>query len=105
MNNIIQTKFVGNNPFKKKSVRKEVDLSAIKVTTDKPKKRNSHNFKYDPIFKDLDVGQSLSCKPEDCDKIGQALRNYAKRQNKPWKISGTSFYTKTTGRVFILEKV
>lgn len=105
MNNIIQTKFVGKNPFKKKVLAKEVDVSTIKITNDQPKKRNSQYYKYDDIFKDLNIGQSLSCRSEDCDKVAQALRNYVKRYNKPWKVRGMSFYTKTTGRVFVLEKV
>ncbi len=104
MNNAIQTKFAGPNPFKKKTIMKEVDVSTIKITDDQPKKRNSQYYKYDNIFKDLKIGQSLSCRSEDCDKVAQGLRNYVKRHNKPWAVKGMSFYTKTTGRVFVLEK-
>jgi len=90
------------DPFKKQV--KEVDVSSIHITNDKPKKRTTRFYKYDPIFKDLDIGKSLSCKSEDCDKVAQALRSYVKRFNKPWFIKGQAYYTKTTGRIFVLEK-
>lgn len=102
MNNVVRTTFAGKSPFPKRVVQ-EVDISTLRVTTDKPKKRVVHNCKYDAIFKDLDIGKSLSCKSEDCDKVAQALRGYIKRYNKPWKVKGTMYYTKTTGRIFVLE--
>ena len=100
MSNVIKTKFAGKNPFRES---KEVDLSALRITTDKPKKRTTRFYKYDAIFKDLDIGKSLSCKQEDCDKVAQALRAYVKRFNKPWAVKGQMYYNKTTGRVFVLE--
>lgn len=100
---MIQTQFVGKNPFKKRDV-KEVDIATLRVTSDAPKKRVKHNCKYDVIFKDLDIGKSLSCKSADCDKVAQALRSYIRRYNKPWAVKGQMYYTKTTGRVFVLEK-
>jgi cobalamin biosynthesis Co2+ chelatase CbiK len=103
MNNVIQTTFAGKNPFTKKAVR-EVDVSTLRITNDKPKKRVARFYKYDSIFKDLDIGKSLSCKPEDCDKVSQALRSYAQRHHKSWKIKGQMYYTKNTSRVFVLEK-
>jgi len=102
MNNVIQTTFAGKSPFKKQV--KEVDVSTIRITNDKPKKRTTRFYKYDLIFKDLDIGKSLSCKSEDCDKVAQALRSYVKRFNKPWLVKGQAYYTKTTGRIFVLEK-
>jgi len=102
MSNVIQTTFAGKSPFKKQV--KEVDVSSIRITNDKPKKRTTRFYKYDPIFKDLDIGKSLSCKSEDCDKVAQALRSYVKRFNKPWLVKGQAYYTKTTGRIFVLEK-
>jgi hypothetical protein len=104
MNNVIQTTFVGKNPFKTKREVKEVDLATLRVTNDQPKKRVVHNCKYDKLFNDLDVGKSLSCKSADCDKVAQALRSYIKRYNKPWKVKGTVYYTKTTARIFVLDK-
>jgi hypothetical protein len=103
MNNVIQTTFAGKNPFKKSTPVKEVDVSTIRITNDKPKKRTTRFYKYEPIFKDMDIGKSLSCKSEDCDKVAQALRSYVKRQNKPWLVKGQMYYTKTTARVFVLE--
>jgi cobalamin biosynthesis Co2+ chelatase CbiK len=103
MNNVIQTTFAGKNPFTKKAVR-EVDISTLRITNDKPKKRVARFYKYDSIFKDLDIGKSLSCLPEDCDKVSQALRSYAQRNKKPWKVKGQMYYTKNTSRVFVLEK-
>jgi hypothetical protein len=100
MNNVIKTKFVGRSPFR---TVKEVDVATLRVTTDKPKKRVARFYKYDSVFKDLDIGKSLSCKPEDCDKVAQALRSYVKRQNKPWLVKGQMYYTKITARVFVLE--
>jgi hypothetical protein len=102
MNNVIQTTFAGKNPFKKQV--KEVDVSSIRITNDKPKKRTTRFYKYDHIFEDLDIGKSLSCKSEDCDKVAQALRSYVKRFNKPWLVKGQAYYTKTTGRIFVLGK-
>jgi len=101
MNNVIKTTFAGRSPFGKTT--KEVDISTLRVTTDKPKKRTTRFYKYDPVFKELDIGKSLSCKPEDCDKVSQALRAYVQRNNKPWVIKGQMYYTKTTARVFVLE--
>jgi hypothetical protein len=102
MSNVIKTRFAGTNPFGRNV--KEVDISTLRVTTDKPKKRVARFYKYDSIFKDLDVGKSLSCKPEDCDKVAQALRSYVQRNKKPWTVKGQMYYTKTTARVFVLEK-
>ena len=104
MNNVVQTKFVGKNPFQSKREVKEVDVSTLKVTTDQPKKRVNHNCKYDAIFKDLEVGKSLSCKSADCDKVAQALRGYIKRYNKAWQVKAQMYYTKTTARIFVLGK-
>ena len=102
MNNVVRTTFVGKSPFPKRIVQ-EVDISTLRVTNDKPKRRVAQNCKYDAIFKDLDIGKSLSCKSEDCDKVAQALRSYVKRYNKPWKVKGTMYYTKQTARIFVLE--
>ena len=102
MNNVIKTTFAGRSPFGKTT--KEVDMTALRITTDKPKKRVARFYKYDTFFKDLDIGKSLSCKPEDCDKVAQALRSYVQRHNKPWTVKGQMYYTKTTARVFVLEK-
>jgi len=104
MNNVIKTQFAGKNPFKPQRQVKEVDVSTLRVTDDKPKKRVARNCKYDKLFDGLAVGKSLSCKSEDCDKVAQALRSYVRRYNKPWKVKGTMYYTKTTARIFVLEK-
>jgi len=104
MTNLIKTQFAGKNPFVPKREVNEVDVTTLRVTTDKPKKRMYRNFKYDAIFKDLDIGKSLSCKSEDADRVAQALRNYIDRNEKPWKVQIQTYFTKTTGRVFILAK-
>jgi hypothetical protein len=104
MNNVIKTQFAGKNPFKPAKAIKEVDIATLRITTDKPKKRTARNCKYDVVFKDLDVGKSLSCKSEDCDRVSQALRGYIERNQKPWKVKGQMYYTKTTARIFVLEK-
>lgn len=100
MSNVIKTTFAGKSPFRN---TKDVDITTLRVTNDKPKKRVARFYKYDIIFKDLDVGKSLCCQPEDCDKVAQALRSYVKRHNKPWRIKGQMYYTKNTSRVFVLE--
>lgn len=104
MNTQVKTQFIGKNPFKGKREVKEVDISTLKVTNDQPKKRVVHNCKYDKLFNELDIGKSLSCKSADCDKVAQALRGYITRYNKPWKVKGQMYYTKTTARIFVLEK-
>jgi len=101
MNNVVQTKFVGRSPFKPQP--KEVDVSTLRITDDKKKVRAFKVYKYDPIFKQLAPSKSIACKSEDTDKICQALRGYIKRKNKPWKVSAVSYYTATTGRVFVEE--
>jgi len=102
MNNVIKTSFVGKNPFKEQ--RPPVDVSAIRVTTDKPKNRRPTNFKYEALFEQLEVGKSLACLPRDCDKVGQALRDYIRRNELKWTVKVQSNYTKATGRVFVLAK-
>lgn len=102
MNNVIKTSFVGRNPFKEKS--KQVNLDTIKITADKPRPRRASNFKYEGIFSQLVVGKSLSCLPNDCDKIGQALRDYIRRNGLDWTVKVQSNYSKTTGRVFVLAR-
>lgn len=101
MNNVVQTQFVGRSPFKPQP--KEVDVSTLRITDDKKKVRAFKSYKYDPIFKQLAPSKSVACRSEDTDKICQALRGYIKRKNKPWKVSAVSYYTATTGRVFVEE--
>jgi hypothetical protein len=95
---MIKTSFVGKNPFK-------TDLSSIKITNDKPKARTPTNCKYGDLFAQLEVGKSLACDPKDCDKIGQALRDYIRRNKLMWTVKVQSNYNKTSGRVFVLAKV
>lgn len=104
MTNLIKTQFAGKNPFAPKREVYEVDVETLRVTADKPKKRVYRNFKYDHLFKELDIGKALSCKSEDADRVAQALRGYIERNEKPWKVQIQTYYTKTTGRVFILAK-
>ena len=99
---VIKTTFVGKSPFKEKMVA--VDVSTIKVTSDKPKKRRPIHCKYDTLFEQLEVGKSLSCLPTDCDKVGQALRDYIRRNGLDWVVKVQSSYNKTSGRVFVLAK-
>jgi len=102
MNNVIKTSFAGKNPFKNQYF--PIDLATIKVTADKPKKRKPTNSRYQDLFAQLDVGKSLSCLPGDCDKIGQALRDYIRRNELNWTVKVQSAYSKTSGRVFVLAK-
>lgn len=102
MNNVIKTSFAGKNPFKAQYV--PIDVSTIKITTDKPKKRKPTKSRYEGLFSQLDVGKSLACLPRDCDKIGQALRDYIRRNELKWTVKVQSNYSKTTGRVFVLAR-
>jgi hypothetical protein len=102
MNNVIKTTFVGKNPFKPQP--RPIDVSTIKITTDKPKKRKPVSFKYENIFTQLAIGKSIACLPEDCDKLGQALRDYIRRNELDWTVRVQTRYTKTSGRVFVLPK-
>jgi hypothetical protein len=104
MSNVIQTQFAGKNPFKPKRQVKEVDVSTVRITDDKPTKKTVSFYKYDALFNDLDIGKSLACKSEDCDKVAQALRSYITRHNKPWFVKGQMYYTPKTARVFVLGK-
>jgi len=101
MSMVIQTKFAGKNPFKK--IPDLVDLSTVRVTNDKPK-RKVQSGKYDELFGTLQLGKTLSCKSEDTDRLAQALRNYVKKFDLPWRVKSATYYTKTTGRVFVLPK-
>lgn len=102
MNNVIKTSFVGKNPFK--AQHPPVDIASIKITNDKPKSRRPTNFKYEAVFTQLEVGKSLACLPKDCDKIGQALRDYIRRNELNWTVKVQSSYSKTSGRVFVLPR-
>jgi hypothetical protein len=102
MNNVIQTTFAGKNPFKPKYV--PIDVNTIKITNDKPKSRKPTNSRYEDLFCQLEVGKALNCLPKDCDKIGQALRDYIRRNGLNWTVKVQSNYNKTSGRVFVLEK-
>ena len=101
MTQVIKTSFAGKNPFK--AIPVLVDLSTVRVTNDKPKQKVQLG-KYDELFGQLQLGKTLSCKSEDTDRLAQALRNYAKKFNLPWRIKSATYYTKTTGRVFVLPK-
>jgi len=102
MNNVIKTTFVGKSPFK--AQHPPVDIATIKITNDKPKTRRPTNFKYETIFNQLEVGKSMACLPKDCDKVGQALRDYIRRNELNWTVKVQSSYSKTSGRVFVLAK-
>jgi hypothetical protein len=102
MNNVVRTTFAGKNPFKPQYV--PIDLNTIRVTSDKPKSRKPTYSRYENLFSQLEVGKSLSCLPKDCVKIGQALRDYVRRNGLNWTVKVQSNYNKTTGRVFVLEK-
>jgi hypothetical protein len=101
MSMVIKTQFAGKSPFKK--IPDLVDVSTLRITTDKPKTKRQKG-KYDEIFDQLQLGKTLSCKSEDTDRLAQALRNYVKGYNLPWRIKSATYYTKTTGRVFVLPK-
>ena len=102
MNNVIKTAFVGKNPFKAQYA--PIDVATIRVTNDKPKKRRPTNSRYEPLFEQLGIGKSLACLPNDCDKVGQALRDYIRRNGLNWMVKVQSNYSKTSGRVFVLER-
>lgn len=97
----IKTTFAGKNPFKPAT---KTDLDSIRITNDKPKARGIRYVKYDHIFSQLDIGKTLACKSEDTDRLGQALRCYVRRMKLPWRVKSMTYYTKTTGRVFVLAK-
>lgn len=101
MSAVIKTQFAGKNPFKK--FPDMVDITTIRITADKPKQK-IQTGKYYHLFGQLELGKTLSCKSEDTDRLAQALRNYAKKFNLPWRIKSATYYTKTTGRVFVLPK-
>jgi hypothetical protein len=102
MNTVIKTTFAGKSPFK--ALHSPIDIGTIKITNDKPKVRRPTNYKYESIFTQLDIGKSLACLPQDCDKIGQALRDYIRRNELNWTVKVQSSYSKTSGRVFVIAK-
>lgn len=99
---VIKTQFAGKNPFRPASGKTDID--SIRITTDKPKVRRDNIAKYDHLFKQLEVGKTLACRSEDTDRLGQALRGYVKRLGLAWRVKTMTYYTKTTGRVFVLAK-
>lgn len=99
---VIKTQFAGRNPFQPK--KPKTDLDSVRITNDKPKARSINYPKYDHIFVQLEIGKTLSCRSEDTDRLGQALRAYVKRMKLPWRVKSMTYYTKTTGRVFVLAK-
>ena len=88
---------------KPKRQHQDVDLSTLSITDDPLILRQYKECKYDGIFSKLKHGQSIKCKSEDTQKIGNAMRDWAKRMGRKGKVRGVSYYTKTTGRVFWLK--
>jgi hypothetical protein len=85
-------------PAKRKHT--DVDLSTLSISDDPYTGRRYKENKYEHLFNKLKHGQSIKCRSEDTDKIGQALRKWAQNNNKKGQVKGVKYYTKTTGRVF-----
>lgn len=98
MNNVIKTQWV--KPAKKRLV----DLETLKITDDKYEGRRYSQYRYDPIFNKLKVGQSISCQKGDAGTICNALRDYLKRKNKKGKVKSVEHYDKTSSRVWLMEE-
>lgn len=88
---------------KPKRKHQDVDINTLSISDDPVSNRRYKEGKYDTLFNKLKYGQSIKCNSEDTQKIGNAMRDWAKRMNRKGHVKGISYYTKTTGRVFWLK--
>lgn len=62
---------------KKKAPAQFVDLSQLAITSDAiPSKRYQPSYKYNSLFDQMKLGQSVRCPTESIGKVGHALRKY-----------------------------
>lgn len=89
--------------WQKTKKHQDVDISTLSISDDPLVGRRYREGKYDALFGKLKHGQSIKCSSEDAQKIGNAMRDWAKRLDKKGVVKAVSYYTKTTGRVFWLK--
>lgn len=59
--------------------------------------------KYDALFERLPVGRAVSCKPEDCNTIAHALRNWGRTNGRNLDVKIDKNYRGTGGgKVFLV---
>lgn len=97
-------------PVTRKSVRRSpIHVDDLEVSDDPvPKKRNLGPGRYDQLFKSMKVGQCLKCVPEHTGALGNALRNWIKRnKKKDVAVKSVRHYPgckEKLGRVWLIEK-
>ena len=99
MNNVIKTQW-------QKVPRKhqDVDVDQLKIVDDKYQGRKIQKGKYDDIFGKMKYGQAVSCPSEKAQTIANAMRDWLIRVRKKGKVKAVTYHTKTTGRVWLMEK-
>ena len=83
-----------------------IDPEKLEITNDPVVSRYSGPGKYDDIFRRLTIGQCIKCEPQWADKLGQALRTYLAKNNRPGRVKTSRNYEKDgKGRVWLLPVV
>ena len=52
----------------------------------------------------MKYGQAVSCPSEKAQTIANAMRDWLIRVRKKGKVKAVTYHTKTTGRVWLMEK-
>ncbi len=82
----------------------EVNIDNLKIVDDKYQGRKVHKGKYDDLFGKMKYGQAVSCPSADAQKIANAMRDWLVRVGKKGSVKAVTYHTKTTGRVWLMEK-
>ncbi len=81
-----------------------VDLDNLKIVDEEYQGRRIQKGKYDDLFGKMKYGQAVSCPSADTQKIANAMRDWLVRVGKKGSVKGITYHTKTTGRVWLMEK-
>lgn len=84
--------------------RSGVDLGNLKIVDEEYQGRRIQKGKYDDLFGKMKYGQAVSCPSADTQKIANAMRDWLVRVGKKGAVKGITYHTKTTGRVWLMEK-
>ena len=77
-----------------------IDLEAVYDPTWKPPRPPG---KYDALFEALPIGKAITCKPQDCNTIAHAMRNWGRLNGRTLDVTIDKNYRGTgQGKVFLL---
>lgn len=77
-----------------------IDLDAVYDPNWKPPRPPG---KYDALFEALPIGKAITCKPQDCNTIAHAMRNWGRHNGRTLDVTIDKNYRGTgQGKVFLL---